>query len=99
MYTKKQRIAAMIGVIALVLLTIALLLAAVFDGIGRLFYGLLFAEIALPILLWIYIWLFGKLTGKATIADFGKNVTREGADGEEDNTSVIISKRPSGKSE
>lgn len=71
MYTKRQRIAALIGVILLVLLYLAALVCAVFDfdGTGRLFAACLFATISIPILLWIYIGLYGKVSGKRTIAD------------------------------
>lgn len=72
MYNKKQRIAAWIGIILLVLLYLATLLCAIFDfdGAGRLFQACLFATIAIPILIWIYIYLYGKLTGRRTMASF-----------------------------
>lgn len=71
MYTKKQRIAAMTGVVLLVLLYLATLLCAVFnfDGTGRMFAACMYATIGLPILLWIYIGLYGKVTHKKTMAD------------------------------
>ena len=70
MYSKKQRIAAIIGIVLLVLLYIVTLIAAIFnfDGSGRLFQACLFATIGVPLLLWIYIWLYGKVKGKETIA-------------------------------
>jgi amino acid permease len=76
MYNKKQRIAALIGIILLVLLYLATLISAIFnfDGSGRLFQSCLFATIAVPILLWIYIWFFGKFTGKKTIADIDAGI-------------------------
>lgn len=72
MYHKKQRIAALIGVILLVLLYLATLVCAIFnfDGTGRLFQACLFATVAVPILIWIYIYLFGKLRDRHTIASF-----------------------------
>ena len=72
MYSKKQRILAIIGIALLVLLYIITLICAIFnfDGAGKLFKASLFATIFVPILLWIYIWMYGKLTDKHTIADF-----------------------------
>ncbi len=70
MYTKPQRTAAIIGLILILLFLIGLVLSAIFNPGGKLFYGMLFGTIALPILLWIYIWLYGKMSGKHTIADF-----------------------------
>lgn len=71
MYSKKQRIAALIGVIFLALLYLATLITAIFnfDGKGQMFQACLFATIAVPILIWVYIWLYGKLTNKHTMAD------------------------------
>ena len=65
-----KQIGAIISIILLVALSVATLLAAVFDKSGRLFQALLVATIGLPILLWIYIWMYGKLTGKHTMASF-----------------------------
>ena len=72
MYSKKQRILAIIGIAALVLLYIITLICAIFnfDGAGRMFKVSLFATIFIPIILWLYIWMYGKLTNKHTIADF-----------------------------
>ncbi len=72
MYHKKQRIAALVSVILLVLLYLATLVCAIFnfDGTGRLFQACLFATVAVPILIWIYIYLFGKLHDRHTIASF-----------------------------
>ena len=60
MYSKKQRIAAIIGVIALVLLYVFTLIAAIFnfDGTGTLLKIALFCTIAIPILIWVYIWMY-----------------------------------------
>ena len=72
MYSKKQRILAIIGIAALVLLYIITLICAIFnfDSAGRMFKVSLFATIFIPIILWLYIWMYGKLTNKHTIADF-----------------------------
>ena|GEM_PF-670412 len=96
MYSKKQRIAAILAVIVILLFFIATLIAAIIDRGGRLFQGLLFADIALPILAWIYIWLFGKLTGRKTIADFDQGQPQKDADLSEaaEDTSVTLSKNP-----
>ena len=70
MYSKKQRYAALIGVILLALLLLATFITAIFnfDGEGKLFQAFLFATIAVPILIWVYIWLYGAVTKKRTIA-------------------------------
>lgn len=65
-----RQIGAMISIVLLVTLSVATLLAAIFDKSGRLFRALLGMTIGLPILLWIYIWIYGKLTGKHTVASF-----------------------------
>lgn len=81
MYSKKQRTAALIGVIALVLLYIITLICAIFDfdGTGKLFSVCLYATIVIPLVIWGYIWIYGKLTDKKTIADFdhGTDIERE----------------------
>ena len=71
MHTKKQRIAAWIGIVLLVMLFIATLVCAFldFEGSDRLFAACLLACVGVPILLWIYIGLYGKITNKKTIAD------------------------------
>ena len=68
MYNKKQRFAALLGIILLVLLYLVTLVCAIFDfdGSMRLFKACLFATIAVPILIWIYVYLFGKLNNKKT---------------------------------
>lgn len=87
MYSKKQRIAAMIGIILLALLYVATFISSLlsFDGADKLFKACLFASVAMPILLWIYIALYGKMTNKKTIADMfpkdGEN--EEEVEGEE----------------
>lgn len=64
MYSKKQRIAAICGIILLVSLYIFTLIAAIFnfDGTGNLFKACIFSTIAIPILIWIYTWVYGVLT-------------------------------------
>lgn len=68
--TSKQ-IAAIIGIILLVLLYVVTLVAAFADNSasGTLFMLCLFATIAIPVLIWIYTWMYGKLTGRHTFAD------------------------------
>ena len=70
MYSKKQRIAAIVGIVLLLLLYIVTLLAAIFnfDGKGKMFMVCLFATIVVPIMIWIYVWMYGKLTNKKTFA-------------------------------
>ena len=75
MYNKKQRIAAIAGLILIFLLLAGLILSAIFDKNGLLFKAFLFAVIAVPILTWIYIWIYGRMTGKDTIADFKRGRT------------------------
>lgn len=69
--TSKQ-VVAFIGVILLVLLYAAALIAAIVDSSvsGRLFWVCLYATVVIPILIWVYTWMYGKLTQKHTFADF-----------------------------
>ncbi len=87
MYSKKQRIAALLGIILLIALYLFTLIAAVcnFDGTGNLLKACLFATIAIPILIWIYIWMYGVWTKKHTPAsfDFMKDLKDEAAADEE----------------
>ena len=77
MYSKKQRIAAIIGLALTFCMIAGLIITALFDRSGRLFQAFLFAAIAVPILSWIYIWLYGRMTGKKTIADFSPEDTKD----------------------
>lgn len=72
MYSKKQRIAALCGIILLAGLYIFTLIAAIFDfdGTGSLLKACLAATVAIPILIWIYIWMYGVYTKKHTPASF-----------------------------
>lgn len=72
MYSKKQRIAAMCGIILLAGLYVFTLIAAIFDfdGTGSLLKACLVATVAIPILIWIYIWMYGVYTKKHTPASF-----------------------------
>ncbi len=81
MYSKKQRIAALIGIILLVALYIITLISALFSfpGSQKLFFICLFATIAVPILIWLYVWIYGKLTDKKTFADFSNLDEEEAA--------------------
>ena len=76
MYSKKQRIAAIAGIVILVLFAVATLIAAIFnfDGQGVIFRLLLFITLLLPIVIWLFIWMFGKMTGKKTIASLFNEV-------------------------
>ena len=68
--TSKQ-IAAITGIVLLVLLYLISLAAAILDSSSAAvwFRASLFGTIALPLLIWIYVWLYGKMTGRHTIAD------------------------------
>lgn len=72
MYSKKQRIAALCGIILLAGLYIFTLITAIFDfdGTGALLKASLFATVAIPILIWLYIWMYGIYTKKHTPASF-----------------------------
>lgn len=76
--TSKQ-IVAIVGIVLLVLMYIAALIAAIVDNSasGRLFWVCLYATIVIPILIWIYTWMYGKLTQKHTFADFDVNADTE----------------------
>lgn len=82
MYSKKQRIAALLGIILLIALYLFTLIAAIFnfDGTGNLLKACLFATIAIPILIWIYIWMYGVWTKRHTPAsfDFMEDLKNEG---------------------
>lgn len=75
MNQKKKRppkqIAALVGVIVLVLMYIITLIVAIVDtsASGKMFGICIAATFFVPILTWIYIWMYGKLTGKSTMAD------------------------------
>ncbi len=66
MYSKKQRIAALCGIILLVGLYIFTLIAAIFDfdGTGNLLKACLVATIVIPVLIWVYIWIYNILNKK-----------------------------------
>ena len=95
-YSKPQRIAAMIGIIALFGLAITTLVVAIVDKTGRLFQSFLMLTIAAPILIWIYIWLYGKYARSHTIASFdlmgqpddAENDDSENNDDENDNANL-----------
>jgi amino acid permease len=72
MYSKKQRFAALCGIILLVALYLFTLIAAIFnfDATGNLLRACLFATVAVPILIWVYIWLYGVWNKKHTLASF-----------------------------
>lgn len=98
MYSKKQRFAALLGIILLVLLYIVTLICAIFDfdGSGKLFMICLFATIAVPILIWLYVWMYGKLTNKKTFADFS-NMDDETDSASDSAETVTVSKRKTRK--
>lgn len=56
--TRFLRIVSMCGVCLLLGLILATLIVAVFDVSGRLFQALLFADIGVPILFWIWMSLY-----------------------------------------
>lgn len=62
MKLKWKQIAAIAGVLLLLLLYCATFIFAVFDipNADKMFATSLYGTIAVPILLWIYIWLFDK---------------------------------------
>lgn len=72
MYSKKQRIAALCGIVLLIGLYVFTLIAAIFDfdGTGNLLKASLVATVAVPILIWVYIWMYGVYTKKHTPASF-----------------------------
>lgn len=80
--TSKQ-VAAMGGIVLLVLMYLITLAAAIFDSSAsaHLFAMCLLATFAIPILIWIYTWMYGKLTGKKTIADFNPEDEDTGSGG------------------
>ncbi len=67
-----RRIAAIIGIALLVLLYVVTLIMAIIDTpfSGTMFGICLLATFVVPLIIWVYTWMYGKITGKATIADF-----------------------------
>lgn len=88
MHSKKQRIAALCGIVLLVALYLFTLLAAIFnfDGTGSLLKACLFATIAVPILIWVYIWMYGIWKKKHTMAslDFMEGLKKAAPPPQED---------------
>lgn len=83
-----RRLAALIGIVLLVMLYIVTLVVAIVDtsSSGEWFRICLFATVAVPLLIWIYTWMYGKLTGRHTIADPDYNIAPdEAADTMSDN--------------
>jgi len=66
-----RQIAAIIGIVVLVLMYLVTLVAAVTDNSAsaNFFFASLLATIAVPLLIWIYVWMYGRLTGRSTMAD------------------------------
>ena len=65
------RIAARIGIVLLAVLYAATLVVAIidFENSKRLFNALVIADIALPILIWIYIWIFKQVQERKAEAE------------------------------
>jgi hypothetical protein len=59
---KSKQVAAIIGIVLMVLLALTSLLAAIFDRStgGVLFRTTLAASLSMPFLIWIYTWLYKK---------------------------------------
>lgn len=90
-YTRLQRIFALLGVIALIGLSTATLLVAIFgtwrqDG---LFVRLMAATVFVPILLWLLMWAVGGLTGRRNIASFTQDAKPDPAAEPEDGAAAI----------
>ena len=63
MKKNKKQIAAIIGIVLLVLLYVLTLVFAVFDfeGSDIMFRACLLGTIVIPVLIWVYMYLYGKL--------------------------------------
>lgn len=74
--TAKQ-IAALIGVVLLVLLYVLLLVFAIFDfeGSDVMFKACLIGTVTIPVLLWIYMYLYNKLVQNRDGVDNENDVT------------------------
>ncbi len=72
MNNKLKRIAAMLGIILLVGLSVASLIIAFldFEGKSQVLFSCLAAAVLLPIFIWIMIWMFGIMSKRKTIASF-----------------------------
>lgn len=68
---KGKQIAALLGVVILVLMYVSVLLAALFGNpnTDRFFFMALYATMILPILIWVYSWLYQKFTATSAPAD------------------------------
>lgn len=66
-----RQIVALGGVILLVLLYIATLIAAIADRSASAFWFrlCLIGTLFIPVVIWLYSWMYGRLTGKPTIGD------------------------------
>ena len=74
-----RRLAAVAGIVLLVLMYIAALMAAVLDTSesGRLFMLCIFGTVAIPVLVWLYSWIYCKITGRSAIGDPRSDQDRE----------------------
>ena len=72
--SKGKRIAALIGVILLVIMVIATLITAFADPTGVYFRSCLIVTIALPIAIWVFLWAYGAMTHKHTMASYDLNL-------------------------
>lgn len=77
-----RQVAAMIGIVLLVLMYLITLAAAITDSSASagFFLASLFATVAVPLLIWIYVWMYGRLTGRSTIADPTPEQTNDAED-------------------
>ena len=57
---KAKRIAALVGVILLGLMVITTLVCAIAGAPGNVVFALLFCDIIIPILLWVFLWITGR---------------------------------------
>ena len=65
-----KRIAAIVGIVLLVLMYLVMLISAIFGGpVNEIFRACVIATFAVPILIWVLIWLVGRVTGNKSMAD------------------------------
>ncbi len=68
-YTSFQRVLALLGVAALVVLAVSAFFVAVLGGDSDLVFRLLAAAVFLPILIWLLLWAIGKTPQKRSGTD------------------------------
>lgn len=94
-HSKPERIAAMIGIVLLVLLYAGLIVEAFTmpADSGKLFMTAIVGTIAIPICVWLFIWAYGAMAGRHTVASLDAMTS----DMDHDEHGNPVPKRPDGE--